>query len=135
MIIGEDIAIEGILYDGQTNSIIARLEEASVNYPNYDVSTNVIENKTFSASFDCDDIVLHQAIENSIRTQPMSFGFVVDAKVPIRRHKKKRINKKWNKRYGVRYQIVSATSEGWVPIGVSDNTYEFTNDKAEVQCQ
>lgn len=46
--------------------------------------------------------------------------------VQARKHKKKRINKKWIKRYG--YKAVWVTTKGWNFIMKTDRTYEFLKD-------
>lgn len=46
--------------------------------------------------------------------------------VPCRTHKKKRINKKWEKRYG--YRQINVTSKGWMLKTYEDGTFEFKKD-------
>ena len=46
--------------------------------------------------------------------------------VPVRKHKKKRINKKWLKRYG--YKEVVIKSKGWKINCRIDGTVEFVKD-------
>lgn len=45
--------------------------------------------------------------------------------VSIRRHKKKRINKKWNKKYGIKYRLSTVTVKGWKLKTYQDGTIEF----------
>ena len=47
--------------------------------------------------------------------------------VQARKHRKKRINKKWLKKYGVKQIHVS--SKGWKLHTHTDGTYEFVNNK------
>lgn len=43
--------------------------------------------------------------------------------IQIRKHKKKRINKKWAKRYG--YKLVTKTTKGWKLKTYTDGSFEF----------
>ena len=46
--------------------------------------------------------------------------------VQARKHRKKRINKKWLKKYG--YKQIAVTSNGWILKTYTDWTYEFVKD-------
>jgi hypothetical protein len=46
--------------------------------------------------------------------------------VQVRKHKKRRINRKWAKRYG--YKPITVTSKGWKIHSGSDGTVEFIKD-------
>lgn len=62
---------------------------------------------------------------------PKKFPPMVDLLIPeivqVRKHKKKRINKKWAKRYG--YKQIMRKSKGWkIKIHCEDNTFELVKD-------
>jgi hypothetical protein len=46
--------------------------------------------------------------------------------VQCRKHKKKRINNKWAKKYG--YKPITVTSKGWQINAYTDGTFEFKKD-------
>jgi hypothetical protein len=50
-------------------------------------------------------------------------GFLLTKPVQRRKHKKKRINKKWLKKYG--YKILVDRKNGWKIKSYADGTYEF----------
>lgn len=60
---------------------------------------------------------------------PMPEKYDIQIQVPAqcRRHKKKRINKKWAKRYG--YTIKTITSKGWKIHTDIDGNVEFIKDE------
>ena len=54
---------------------------------------------------------------------PKSYDIVYPKVVQARKHKKKRINKKWLKRYG--YKTIHVTSKGWKLKTYADGSFEF----------
>ena len=58
-----------------------------------------------------------------IAQMPDSYNILYIKIVQVRKHKKKRINKKWLKRYG--YKKVIVNSKGWDVKTYTDGTVEF----------
>ena len=54
---------------------------------------------------------------------PQSYDIIYPKVVQVRKHKKKRINKKWLKRYG--YKIIHVTSQGWKITTYTDGSFEI----------
>ena len=52
--------------------------------------------------------------------EEQEFTMQFDVSYQARRHRKKRINKKWLKRYGLKHQTI--TSEGWSLISNEENS-------------
>lgn len=59
---------------------------------------------------------------------PDSYDMKVPYRLPCRRHKKKRINKKWTKKYGQNYVITYKIVKGWKLNNHTDGTFEFVKD-------
>lgn len=59
---------------------------------------------------------------------PDSYDMKVTYPLPCRRHKKKRINKKWIKKYGQNYVITCKIVKGWKLNNYTDGTFEFVKD-------
>lgn len=61
--------------------------------------------------------------------EPMPEKYDIQIQVPVqrRRHKKKRINKKWAKRYG--YTMKTITTKGWKIHTDTDGNVEFIKDE------
>ena len=75
-----------------------------------------------SLTIECDNI------NNDILTKltdkaPDKFDIDYDVLVQRRKHRKKRINKKWAKRYG--YKCVTKTTKGWKLKTYKDGSFEF----------
>mgnify|MGYP003306981713 FL=1 len=68
---------------------------------------------TCEATFTCENAVINENLlsELFLQKKPNTFDLQYTAMVQARRHKKKRINKKWLKRYG--YKKQQMTSKGW----------------------
>ena len=62
-----------------------------------------------------------------IAQMPDSYNIQYIKIVQVRKHKKKRINKKWLKRYG--YKKVIVNSKGWDMKMHTDGTVEFVKQK------
>lgn len=60
-----------------------------------------------------------------IANKPDDYDITIQKPIQIRTHKKKRINKKWAKRYG--YVLVNIESKGW-KITNKDDNFEFVKD-------
>lgn len=58
-----------------------------------------------------------------VSKMPDSYDIQFLKVVQVRKHKKRRINKKWGKRYG--YKTITVTSKGWKIHSGSDGTVEF----------
>ncbi len=89
-----------------------------------------------SFSMDC-DYINTEAIKQlfGIKNTPMSYEIVAEHKTPIyvqaRRHKKKRVNKKWLKKYGYRidgYKIDKIHMDSCSIVSVGDGQFEVTVD-------
>lgn len=68
---------------------------------------------TCEATFACENAVINENLLSKLFLPEKSntFGLQYTAMVQARRHRKKRINKKWLKRYG--YKPMQMTSSGW----------------------
>lgn len=51
---------------------------------------------------------------------PGTYDIQYKKRILVKRHKKKRINKKWNKKYGYMFKIVTANTKGWKLICDTD---------------
>ena len=90
----------------------------------------VPEIRTFGrceATFTCENAVINENLlsELFLPKKSNTFDLQYNVMVQARRHKKKRINKKWLKRYGYRPQQV--TSKGW-----SIDTYNTQTGEVEL---
>lgn len=63
---------------------------------------------------------------------PDKYNIQVSKLVPCRRHKKKRINKKWIKKYGQNYIAIYKTVKGWKLRSYTDGTFEFEKDGDDI---
>lgn len=68
---------------------------------------------------------LYKTVGVDLPVVPDAYDVRVIKFVPIRRHKKKRINKKWNKKYGIKYRSAIVTVKGWKLKTYQDGTFEF----------
>ena len=67
---------------------------------------------------------LRKLIEPIIPPEGLKYEVTFTKVVQARRHRKKRINKKWAKKYG--YKQVSVKSPGWEMTTNTDGTVSFT---------
>lgn len=76
-------------------------------------------------SFTATNAYINLDLLNQMCIQPRTHKYDIKYKkvVQARKHKKKRINKKWLKRYG--YKMIHVTSKGWKLIVNSDGLLEF----------
>lgn len=82
------------------------------------------QNASITMEFTIDGKVdINKILGLDIAQMPDSYGIQYIKIVQTRKHKKKRINKKWLKRYG--YKKVIVNSEGWNVITYTDGTVEF----------
>lgn len=61
--------------------------------------------------------------DNELKVGDKAVYFEFNSYVQVRKHKKKRINKKWAKRYG--YKCVTKTTKGWKLKTYTDGSFEF----------
>ena len=68
---------------------------------------------TCEASFMCENATINEKLLSELFSpkMPDMFNLQYTTMVQARRHRKKRINKKWLKRYG--YKPIQMTSKGW----------------------
>lgn len=68
---------------------------------------------TYEATFSCENTTINENLlsELFLPKKPNTFDIQYTVMVQARRHRKKRINKKWLKRYG--YKPMQMTSNGW----------------------
>ena len=85
------------------------------------------KNKTLTIDFDrpIDENELYKIFGVDLSGIPDKYDIQIIKYIPIRRHKKKRINKKWNKKYGIKYRLVQAVTKGWGFKIYQDGTFEF----------
>ena len=57
---------------------------------------------------------------------PDAYSILLTKPIQRRRHKKKRINKKWLKKYG--YKLLVDYKDGWRIKSYKDGTYEFVKE-------
>lgn len=70
-----------------------------------------------------DNVNILQILGVDMSKAPDMYGLSFTTNLPSRRHKKKRINKKWLKRYG--YKLTTGISCGWRVRQNIDGSFEF----------
>ena len=82
----------------------------------------------YEMTFNCytTDINIDALFGIDMAAKPDAYDISFIRIVQYRTHKKKRINKKWLKRYG--YKQVNVTSKGWQLNTYTDGTFEFKKD-------
>lgn len=82
----------------------------------------------YEMTFNCDNanINIDKLFGIDIATKPDAYDIIFVKMIQARTHKKKRINKKWLKRYG--YKPINVTSKGWQINTYTDGTFEFKKD-------
>jgi hypothetical protein len=82
----------------------------------------------YEMTFNCDtsSLDVEKLFGVDMATKPDAYDITYIKIVPCRTHKKKRINKKWLKRYG--YKQVRVTSKGWQLNTYIDGSFEFKKD-------
>lgn len=76
---------------------------------------------SFASTFE--KMVLFKALGFDMSNTPDAYKIQVTKPVQRRKHKKKRINKKWLKKYG--YKILVDFRDGWHIKSYADGHYEF----------
>ena len=76
---------------------------------------------TMFLTLDNNDDIISQLLD--LDRTPESWDISYPVKVQARKHRKRRINKKWLKRYG--YRTIMRKSNGWKLHGYTDGTFEF----------
>ena len=89
-------------------------------------------NRDLEFTFTAEDVNINEELWK--RLMPSEFPKMFDIEyttiVQVRKHRKKRINKKWLKKYG--YKQVKVRSKGWKIRGYADDgTWEFVKDESE----
>lgn len=87
----------------------------------------MLTSSTREASFTATNAVFNFDLLKELCGQPQlpkSYDITYPEVIQVRKHKKKRINKKWLKRYG--YKIIHVTSKGWKAIFYADGSFELT---------
>lgn len=70
---------------------------------------------------------LHKILEMDTSAKPDSYSFQLYVMVQARKHKKKRINKKWLKRYGYKPTVVK--SDNWnIREDIENGRYDFVKN-------
>ena len=75
-----------------------------------------------SLTIECDNIN-NDILSKLTGKVPDKYDIALDVLVQRRKHKKKRINKKWAKRYG--FKCVTKTTKGWKLKTYRDSSFEF----------
>lgn len=78
---------------------------------------------TFNMNNPMDTEEFYKMIGFDSTKMPDAYDIQLQKIVQVRKHKKRRINKKWLKRYGVRTVLVE--SKGWTIRNNADGTVEF----------
>lgn len=88
------------------------------------------ESKSLSFNYDDLDkevVLLHKMLANTVDNEnspmPVPCEIQYTVTVPYKKHKKKRINKKWLKRYG--YKMETKVTNGWDMIASTDGSITF----------
>lgn len=69
---------------------------------------------------------LFEVLEVDTSNVPDVYSILLTKPIQRRRHKKKRINKKWLKKYG--YKLLVDYKDGWRIKSYKDGTYEFVKE-------
>lgn len=95
-----------------------------------DILGNVtnIKKRDFTLSFDTtiDNKELLKVLGVDTSNVPDAYSILLTKPIQRRRHKKKRINKKWLKKYG--YKLLVDYKDGWRIESYKDGTYEFVKE-------
>lgn len=112
------------LFDATTGRELSSLDNVHLDSCEVEKGTQFGNWMRKNASFTIDGKVdINKILGLDIAQMPDSYDIQYIMLVQARKHKKKRINKKWLKRYG--YKKVIVNSEGWDVITHTDGTVEF----------
>lgn len=128
------------IFNAETSEMIGRLENVTnvlVNSNSEDEKKNDPHGEWFlknhwtatcEISFDADNLA-NNALKKILGVDRSDLPDAYDVQfvkvVQARKHKKKRINKKWKKRYG--YKLITVTCKGWQMESFADGDVVFTN--------
>mgnify|MGYP006993859175 CR=1 FL=1 len=128
------------IFNAETSEMIGRLENVTnvlVNSNSEDEYKNdphgewFLKNRctaTCEISFDADNPT-NNALKKILGVDRSDLPDAYDVRfikiVQARKHKKKRTNKKWKKRYG--YKLITVTCKGWQMESFADGDVVFTN--------
>ena len=131
-----DVISGGMYLDGEKILDIANTymplsanEEMQINIETCDNNTRYIYDidsdwsSTIPLTLDNNHDIISPLLYSDNITENFSISYPV--KVQARKHRKRRINKKWLKRYG--YKTVMRKSDGWELNGYINGTFEFIN--------
>lgn len=118
-----------MLYDQYGNELlnISELDITTSHEPDIWIPLSV--NKNFEMMMTITDCEFDENVFQEIIKHPWNdhkFDITYPIMIQARRHKKKRINKKWQKRYG--YKQVMVTSKDWKLSEYDSGTYEFIKE-------
>lgn len=101
--------------------------ETRYDVKDHDIASQLKTNDR-SLSFNCDktDVDFDKIFGIGMAAKPDAYDITYFSVVQCRRHKKKRINKKWAKRYG--YKPIIVKTKGWQINTYADGTFEFKKD-------
>lgn len=111
--------------DGFTDCIITNRETNNF-YHTDDFNLNITHENfqlDFSAEFDTSELL--KVLGLDLADRPSMFDIKIQKPVQVRKHKKRRINKKWAKRYG--YNMMNVVSKGW-GVKSTENGFEFIKE-------
>lgn len=106
------------LESDQTDSIYDRNNSCKINH-----------NPTLEITFEDNDVNIEKICELigvDWNNKPDAYAIMLPIIKQRRKHKKKRINKKWLKRYG--YDFVYIEAKGWKIESHTDGTFKFIKD-------
>ncbi len=111
------------------NAISLSTGKELLSIPLDDVEDDLETEHKVKSLFDTANLIIECGTVNNnvlsklIGKMPDKYGIDYSIYVQARKHKKKRINKKWAKRYG--YKCVTKTTKGWKLKTYTDGSFEF----------
>lgn len=99
---------------------------------NFTIKDDIVNNGLFShhereisinIGGEIDTTALFQHLGLDLSQKPDMCDILIQKPIQIRKHKKKRINKKWAKKYG--FKVINIESKGYKVVSNSDGEYEF----------
>lgn len=98
------------------------LEPFAIDAQDYNFETITIPSSN-EVTFEINSSDISNILLDQITAMPDTCDIEYEKRVQARRHKKKRINKKWLKRYG--YKTVRIKSKGWKMHTCEDGSFEL----------